>query len=296
MPHKFLYFPDENHWVLTPGNAIVWYETVLAFLAEHVLGEEWQRRTCCEVSRGYRSDRTPGPCATSRPLAASAGRARDGFRGGSGWRAPGVRAVRHASGGRCGVARPAGAPGAAAGGDRGGATSEPVSDELDFEEYVTVRGAALVRLARGLLRDPQHAEDLVQDVLVRAHQRWAGDPADPNPDGYVYRMIVNASTSFWRRAARRELAVETDGCRPRSVADASEQHGDRELLLTLLRRLPAKQRAVLVLRHYEGLADAEIAELLGTSTVTVRSNAHRGLATMRRMMTQLEAEEVRRHA
>ena len=43
VPSKFLYFPDENHWVLTPGNSIVWYETVLAFLAEHVLGEEWQR-------------------------------------------------------------------------------------------------------------------------------------------------------------------------------------------------------------------------------------------------------------
>jgi dipeptidyl aminopeptidase/acylaminoacyl peptidase len=43
VPSKFLYFPDENHWVLTPGNAVIWYETVLAFLAEHVLGEEWQR-------------------------------------------------------------------------------------------------------------------------------------------------------------------------------------------------------------------------------------------------------------
>ncbi len=43
LPSKFLYFPDENHWVLTPGNSIVWYETVLAFLAEHVLGKEWQR-------------------------------------------------------------------------------------------------------------------------------------------------------------------------------------------------------------------------------------------------------------
>jgi len=40
---KFLYFPDENHWILTPGNVIVWYETVLAFLAQHVLGEPWQR-------------------------------------------------------------------------------------------------------------------------------------------------------------------------------------------------------------------------------------------------------------
>jgi dipeptidyl aminopeptidase/acylaminoacyl peptidase len=40
---KFLYFPDENHWILTPGNATIWYETVFAFLAQHVLGEPWQR-------------------------------------------------------------------------------------------------------------------------------------------------------------------------------------------------------------------------------------------------------------
>ena len=40
---KFLYFPDENHWILTPGDAAVWYETVFAFLAQHVLGEQWQR-------------------------------------------------------------------------------------------------------------------------------------------------------------------------------------------------------------------------------------------------------------
>ena len=178
----------------------------------------------------------------------------------------------------------------------GGAAAEPVSDELDFEEYVTARGAALVRLARGLLRDPQHAEDLVQDVLVRAHQRWGAIRRTSNPDGYVYRMLVNAATSFWRRAARRELAVETDRLPARDVADASEQHGDRELMLALLRRLPAKQRAVLVLRHYEGLTDAEIADLLGTSTVTVRSNAHRGLATMRKLLSQLDAEEVRRRA
>jgi RNA polymerase sigma-70 factor (sigma-E family) len=171
-------------------------------------------------------------------------------------------------------------------------------DGLDFEEYVTARGAALVRLARGLLRDPQHAEDVVQEVLVRAHQRWGTIRAGANPDGYVYRMIVNASTSFWRRAARRELAVEHDRLPAPDVGDGSDERGDRELLLSLLRRLPAKQRAVLVLRHYEGLPDAEIAELMGTSTATVRSNAHRGLATLREMLHRLEDEdqkEVRRH-
>jgi len=182
----------------------------------------------------------------------------------------------------------------------GGVEPGPVPDELDFEEYVTARGAALVRLARGLLRDPQHAEDLVQDVLVRAHQRWGSIRRTSNPDGYVYRMLVNGATSFWRRAARRELATETHLLPAAGVGDGSDQRGDRELLLTLLRRLPAKQRAALVLRHYEGLPDAEIAELMGTSAVTVRSNAHRGLASLRAMLAELEAgaldqtEEVRR--
>ena len=213
------------------------------------------------------------------------------------------------------MAAAAAAGGAAAGEDRPGPRprvllrsivtgAEPAStpDELDFEEYVSARGAALVRLARGLLRDPQHAEDLVQDVLVRAHQRWSAIRRTSNPDGYVYRMLVNGATSFWRRAARRELATETHRMPAPGVADASDQHGDRELLLALLRRLPAKQRAVLVLRHYEGLPDAEIAQLMGTSAVTVRSNAHRGLASLRAMLAELEAgdpdrtEEVRRRA
>lgn len=179
---------------------------------------------------------------------------------------------------------------------RGGGDCEPVTDDLDFEEYVTARGAGLVRLARGLLRDPQHAEDVVQEVLVRAHQKWGAIRRASNPDAYVYRMVVNASTSFWRRTVRREFAVATERMPAGHVADGADQHVDRDLLLALLRRLPARQRAVIVLRHYEGLPDAEIAALLGSSQVTVRSNAHRGLATMRRMLTEMDAEEARRHA
>jgi RNA polymerase sigma-70 factor (sigma-E family) len=171
-----------------------------------------------------------------------------------------------------------------------------VPDDIDFEEYVTARGAALVRLARGLLRDPQHAEDVVQEVLVRAHQKWGTIRRSSNPDGYVYRMVVNATTSFWRRAARREFAVAAEHLSAGHVSDGVDDRGDREQMLALLRRLPAKQRVVLVLRHYEGLPDEEIAGLLGSSTVTVRTNAMRGLATMRKMLAQVDAEEVRRRA
>lgn len=163
----------------------------------------------------------------------------------------------------------------------------------DFEDFVAARGAALVRTARGLLRDPQHAEDVVQEVLVKVHRHWATILRQEVPDAYVRRMLVNQCTSFWRRAVRREHAVPDDVLphvvdARTAVLDAGTAVDDRELVLAVLRRLPAKQRAVLVLRHYEGLPDAEIAEVMGTSVQTVRSNVHRGLASMRRLLADQE--------
>jgi RNA polymerase sigma-70 factor (sigma-E family) len=165
--------------------------------------------------------------------------------------------------------------------------------ELDFEEFVAARGAALVRIARGLLRDPHHAEDVVQDVLAKALVKWSTIQRVNDPDAYVRRMVVNACTSFFRRAARREHASDHESLPEGSSRDASGDVAERDRMLSLLRRLPPKQRAVLVLRHYEGLPDAEIADLLGSSPVTVRSNAHRGLAALREMMAQESAADVR---
>jgi RNA polymerase sigma factor (sigma-70 family) len=99
-------------------------------------------------------------------------------------------------------------------------------------------------------------------------------------------MVVNACTSWFRRAARRERVTDHPLVLDRPVSDRTDQLVDRDLLLTLLRRLPTKQRAVLVLRHYEGLPDADIATLLNCSEVTVRSNAHRGLARLREFLAE----------
>lgn len=165
---------------------------------------------------------------------------------------------------------------------------------LDFEEYVVARGPALVRLARGLLRDPHSAEDVVQDVLAKALVKWQRIESVDDPDAYLRRMVVNATTSFWRRAVRREYPHEHERLPDRRTDDAADSVVGRDQMLALLRRLPTKQRAVLVLRHYEGLPDAEIADLLGTSPVTVRTNAHRGLAALRAMLDEeLRAEEPR---
>jgi RNA polymerase sigma-70 factor (sigma-E family) len=156
----------------------------------------------------------------------------------------------------------------------------------DFETFAAERGPALVRLARGLLKDPYLAEDVVQDVLAKALIQWPRVSRADDIDAYVRRMVVNACTSFFRRAARRERSTDQAYVLDGSVADRSADHAERMNMLALLRRLPAKQRAVLVLRHYEGLADSEIAVLLACSEVTVRSNAHRGLAKLRQMLEE----------
>ena len=121
-------------------------------------------------------------------------------------------------------------------------------------------------------------------------------------------MMVNAATSWWRRPTRRERPTTTGGLpgtpagpppSPGSaisghrVPDHAEHHAVREELLGALRALPRRQRVVLVLRYYEGLDDAEIADLMKISTSTVRSNAARGLATLR---ARLPTAEPRREA
>lgn len=158
---------------------------------------------------------------------------------------------------------------------------------VDFDAFVAARGAHLVRTARRLLRDPHDAEDLVQDVLVKAHQHWATICSRENPEAYLRRMIVNAVTSFWRRAVRRELAVPASDLPATAGPDEAARLDERDRMMLALRALPPKQRAVLVLRHYEGLADDEIARIMRTSVQTVRSNVHRGLANLRTQLTRL---------
>jgi RNA polymerase sigma-70 factor (sigma-E family) len=161
----------------------------------------------------------------------------------------------------------------------------------DFAAFAASRGPGLVRLARGLLRDPYQAEDVVQEVLAKTLVHWGRISAVDDRDAYVRKMVVNACTSWFRRAARREFTYDTATLPERAMADPTAGIDERDRIVTLLRRLPAKQRAVLVLRHYEGLPDAAIAHLLGSSEVTVRTNAHRGLATLRRLMAEAGGEE-----
>ncbi|WP_066364264.1 SigE family RNA polymerase sigma factor [Herbidospora mongoliensis] len=150
-------------------------------------------------------------------------------------------------------------------------------DRADFERYVDQRSARLLRMAYLLCRDWSTAEDLTQTALAKAWLAWrrVGD----NPDAYVYRILVNTHNSWWRRMWRREVpAGELPDLPEAGGEDVIE---DRDVLRVALAGLPPGMRAVLVLRYFEDLSDAEIAAILGCSEGTVRSQASRALAKLR---------------
>lgn len=151
---------------------------------------------------------------------------------------------------------------------------------MTFEEYVSSRGPALVRLARLLTGDEHRAEDLTQDVLARAYLHWRKIARADRPDVYVRRMLVNANTSWWRRRSNRELATAEFAERA-GRGDLGGEAADRDEMWRLIRALPDRQRAVLVLRYYEDLDDATIAQILDCSPVTVRTHAMRALTHLR---------------
>ena len=153
---------------------------------------------------------------------------------------------------------------------------------MTFEEYALARGAALVRFACLITADEHRAEDLAQDVLAKAYAGWRRIGALDQPDLYVRRMLVNANTSWWRRAVNREVAVADIGS-ARAAPDTAAESAERDELWRLVLRLPARQRTVIVLRYYEDYDDATIAELMRCSQGTVRTQAKRALEKLQQL-------------
>jgi RNA polymerase sigma-70 factor (sigma-E family) len=152
---------------------------------------------------------------------------------------------------------------------------------MTFEEFAAGRLPAVLRFAAVLTGDRAGAEDVVQEVLIRAHRHWDKIGGLDRPELYVRKMIVNEFITSRRRLWRLVPAGRGVDLDDRVTPDHASAHAERQALLAELARLPARQRAVLVLRYYEGLADAEIAEVLGCARATVRGCASRALATLR---------------
>jgi RNA polymerase sigma-70 factor (sigma-E family) len=153
------------------------------------------------------------------------------------------------------------------------------ADEARFRDYVAARSPALLRTAYLLVGDRGRAEDLVQTALVKTYLAWGRIRDEGALDAYVRRIMANTATSWWRRRWSGERPADQLPDQPLAdpANDLAEADGVRRLLLLL----PARQRAVLVLRFYNDMTEAEVAETLGISRGSVSSYAAKGLATLR---------------
>jgi RNA polymerase sigma-70 factor (sigma-E family) len=149
-----------------------------------------------------------------------------------------------------------------------------MADTAEFDLFVVARSHALLRTAYLLVRDESVAEDLLQIALTKAWFAWGRLEGDP--ERYVRRILVNTAASWWRRRWHRELPTEE---LPERGA-ASVGPGDQDLW-EALGRLPARQRAAVVLRYLEDRSEIETAGLMGCTVGTVKSQCSKALAKLR---------------
>lgn len=152
-------------------------------------------------------------------------------------------------------------------------------DDDGFREFVEARYADLLRVAYLLTGSAYEAEDLLQSALVRAIRGWA---RVEDPMAYVRKIMVNQHISLWRRLRRRELV--TDAPPDRAVEDVAGPVTQSIALHAALRSLPARTRAVVVLRYVVDMSEVDVATALGFSVGNVKSHASRGLARLRAVL------------
>jgi RNA polymerase sigma-70 factor (sigma-E family) len=167
---------------------------------------------------------------------------------------------------------------------------ERSGDQL--ERLLADRGPQLLRAAVLLAGSQQDGEDLLQaalERLLRHGRRLAG-----SPEAYLRRALYNLAADGWRRNgtwARKLPLVKAS--QPTVVADVTDAIDLRDALIRILHQLPPRQRAVIVLRYWEQLTEAEAAEVLGCTDGTVKAAASRGLKRMRELAAPWLAGETR---
>jgi RNA polymerase sigma-70 factor (sigma-E family) len=153
-----------------------------------------------------------------------------------------------------------------------------MADRSGFDEFVATRSPALLRTAFLLTADHAQAEDLLQTALAKCWFAWGRIDGPPEP--YVRRAIATTYATWWRRKWRGERPTGELPERPTAAGTGSVD--DRDALWRALGTLPRRQRAVVVLRYYEDLSEAETATALGVTVGTIKSQAAKALATLRR--------------
>ena len=158
----------------------------------------------------------------------------------------------------------------------------------DFDEFVRGSSPGLLRTAYLLTGDRGHAEDVVQTALLQVARKWRRIRGEPAP--YARRAVVNLAKNHWRDRFRRppESSAIAEPCYAPPEADVLLQ----QVLLAAVMDLPARQRAVLVLRFWEDLSVAETAAVLGCSVGTVKSQCARGLDTLRAILASSTVDDM----
>ena len=146
------------------------------------------------------------------------------------------------------------------------------SEEDQFTAFVRAHHASLFRTAYLMTGDYQRAEDLLQSTLVRVYQRWPRVSAMDRPVAYARKVLVSQSASWWRRRSSHESPMLLRD--EPAWGGRMEQVVEHERVWQAVLALPPRQRAVTVLRFYEDLSEAEIAETLGMARGTVKSHSH----------------------
>jgi RNA polymerase sigma-70 factor (sigma-E family) len=162
--------------------------------------------------------------------------------------------------------------------------------EEAFRQFVLSRSPGLRRLAVLLTGDYGHAEDLVQVALTKLYFAWNRLEAQEAVDAYARRILVNTHLNQRRRRWWRERATPTSP--DAGVADAADETAERDRVLRALAALPARQRAVMVLRFYDDKSEADVARILQIPLGTVKSSSARALARLEGLLAA-QAEEPR---
>lgn len=157
--------------------------------------------------------------------------------------------------------------------------------DADFSAFVLSAQRRLRRVAYLVCGDWHRAEDIVQTALAQVYARWDRIRREDGPEGYAHRAVVNAAIDERRRPWRRERATDVLPDRVAPTDDGITPAG-----LDALATLPRRQRAVVVLRYVEDLDVEQTAELLGISTGTVKSQASKGLASLRAHLNGVPAD------
>ncbi|NNN37356.1 SigE family RNA polymerase sigma factor [Streptomyces sp. S3(2020)] len=159
--------------------------------------------------------------------------------------------------------------------------TRPYATYPSFSSYVKARQPVLLRTARSLTANPCDAEDLLQTALTKTYVAWERIEDHRALDGYVRRALLNTRTSQWRKRKVDEFATDEIPEPELGGDDPAEQQALHDAMWRAIMKLPARQRAMVVLRYYEDLSEVQTAEVLGVSVGTVKSAVSRALGKLR---------------